>query len=230
MFKNQSEIIDAIILIANALGSLNERVVYIGGAVVGLYVNNKGAPEVRPTKDIDIVIEIASLMDLEKFRKELAKRQIYVARDEEVICRFSYKNILLDVMATKAIGWAPANPWFKYGFDNPEIKNLGQVKIKIMSLPYYLAAKFAAFVDRGTDPRTSKDFEDIVYILDNRHSITEDIIGSDAKVKDFLTEELNKILHDSLLQEAVLAHLEPYTQTERFSLITDRINDIIKGY
>ncbi len=37
----------------------------------------------------------------------------------------------------------------------------------------FLATKFEAFKDRGGDYRTSHDFEDIVYVLDNRTTIVE---------------------------------------------------------
>ena len=51
--------------IALALGELNERVVYVGGAVVSLYANDPLADDVRPTGDLDISMEIASLSELE---------------------------------------------------------------------------------------------------------------------------------------------------------------------
>lgn len=35
--------------IAIALGSINDRVVYVGGAVVSLYVDDPSADDVRPT-------------------------------------------------------------------------------------------------------------------------------------------------------------------------------------
>jgi len=47
--------------IARALGGLNNRVVYVGGAVVGLYIDDPAAGEVRPTQDIDISLEITTL-------------------------------------------------------------------------------------------------------------------------------------------------------------------------
>ena len=58
MLYTKSQCIRAIETIALALGDLNDQVVYVGGAVVGLYVDDPGAPEVRPTKDIDVVLEI----------------------------------------------------------------------------------------------------------------------------------------------------------------------------
>lgn len=72
MLHTKAQSIEAIKTIARALDDLNDLVVYVGGAVVGLYADDPGAPEVRPTKDIDIVLEIASAFALETIRQKLA--------------------------------------------------------------------------------------------------------------------------------------------------------------
>lgn len=54
------------------MGDLNNRVVYVGGAVVALYIADPAAGEVRPTQDIDISLEITTLGQLEHLRQELA--------------------------------------------------------------------------------------------------------------------------------------------------------------
>ncbi|MEM9721441.1 MAG: hypothetical protein AAGA10_19405 [Bacteroidota bacterium] len=63
--------IKAIKEVAYALGELNERVVFIGGSVVGLYVSGASTEEIRPTEDVDISFHIASLTELENLREEL---------------------------------------------------------------------------------------------------------------------------------------------------------------
>ena len=226
MLNTRQQSVEAIKTIARVLGNLNDQVVYVGGAVAGLYADDPGAQEIRPTKDVDIVLEIASAVELETFRQQLAERDIHFAKDEKVICRFIYQNILLDVMATKKIGWAPANPWFQAGFDHPEIHELDDVKINIMFITYYLASKFTAFKDRGIDPRTSHDFEDIVYVLDNRITLIQDISESENDVKMFLNGEFNTLLNDASFQEAILAHLEPATQTQRYELLKQKLEAI----
>ncbi len=227
MLSNKSQIIDAVKMVAHALKDLNEQVVYVGGAAAGLYTDDSGAPEMRPTNDIDIVFEIATMLELEELRQKLAERGIHFAKDEKVMCRFKYQNILLDVMVTKEVGWAPANPWFKDGFDHTEVCQLDNVKIKIMPLAYYLASKFVAFKDRGTDPRTSHDFEDIVYVLDNRTTLVKDILESKEDVRAFLIAELTAVLNDDSFQEAVKAHLEPAIQAQRYKIIYQKLIEII---
>ena len=227
MLQTKAQCIKAIETIAMALGDLNDQVVYVGGAVVGLYIDDPGAPEMRPTKDIDIVLEIASSHHLEELRQKLADRGIHVASDEKVICRFRYQNILLDIMATKEVGWAPANPWFQDGFKRAQIHRLNNVTIKIMPLAYYLASKITAFRNRGDDPRFSHDFEDVVYILDNRSTLPADILKSDDEVRTFLGSEFKVMLEDPVFQEAILAHLEPSIQTKRYEILVRKLRNII---
>ncbi len=162
--------------IASALGELNERVVYVGGAVMGLYIDDPAADDVRPTQDLDVSLEIVSLSELERIREDLVIKGFVQNFEDNITCRFRYEGIIVDVMATKQIGWAPANAWFDSGFKSLLNVKVDEQQIKILSLAYFLASKFAAFNDRGKhDSRTSKDFEDITYVLDNRTDLSEQI-------------------------------------------------------
>jgi hypothetical protein len=67
----------AIQTIVNALSDLNKKVVFVGGAVVSLYSNDPAADEVRETDDVDITLEIVSMVELEKIRVSYFK--IYIA-------------------------------------------------------------------------------------------------------------------------------------------------------
>jgi hypothetical protein len=43
-----------------ALDDLLPEVVFVGGATVELWITDPGAPPARPTKDVDVVVEVAS--------------------------------------------------------------------------------------------------------------------------------------------------------------------------
>lgn len=220
--------IDIIKKIARALGDLNNRVVYVGGAVVSLYIDDPAADEVRPTDDIDLSLEITSQGELEHLRQELASKKFTQSAEDKVMCRFRYEGIPVDVMATEEIGWAPANRWFRPGFEHLKILELEPgLQVRILSVAYFLASKFEAYNDRSAgEPRTSKDFEDIVYVLDNHTNLVNEIITAPGEVKTFLTERFNELLSDEM-EEAVLSHLDPLTQAERFELFKDKLNTIV---
>lgn len=87
--------------------------------------------------------------------------------------------------------------------------------------------RFSAFNDRGAkDPRTSHDFEDIVYILDNRLDLVEQLIAAPEDVKSFLKNEFKAILEDTLKQEAILGNLFYENRDIRFNKIIEGIKQI----
>ena len=214
--------------IALALGAMNKRVIFVGGATIGLYINDPAADDVRATKDVDIIVAIATLGELESIREELIQKGFKQSPEDDVICRFRYDNIIVDVMSTKAVGWAPANPWFSQGFTQREVLEISDQKIKIPPLPYFIASKFSAHNSRGgKDPRTSHDFEDIVYVIDNRTDFVEQIAKASYHVRPYLKEQLEEILNDGVMQEAILGNLAFETREERYQRIIQCIEQIV---
>jgi len=210
--------------VASALGELNDAVIYVGGATVSLYINDPAAADVRPTKDIDISLQILTIPQLEEIRQQLVAKGFKQSAELGVICRFKLDDILVDVMSTQAVGWAPANPWFADGFDQREGIYIDDMPIQIMPLAYFLASKFSAFADRGgSDPRYSQDFEDITYILDNRTDWDAILVNAHENVKLFLTIQFKKINASPKLQEAMLGNLFYEGQSERFEMIMEKI-------
>ena len=214
--------------VAEALGNLNNQVIYVGGATVSLYADDKAAEDIRPTKDIDISLKIASLAHLEEIRELLIQKGFKQTTDLKVICRFKLDGILVDVMATKPIGWAPANLWFEPGFDNLQKVDVNGTIIQIMPVSYFLASKFEAHNQRGgLDPRTSQDFEDIVYILDNNTNWHNSIPQENSKVVAYLKEQLATILKSTKLQEAILGNLSYETQEARYQMMIRKIKHFL---
>lgn len=74
MLKNTQAIRAAIVQVAKALGELNEQVVFVGGAMVCLYIDDPVAEDIRPTKDIDITFRVVSLSALDALREDLMQK------------------------------------------------------------------------------------------------------------------------------------------------------------
>ncbi len=226
----REKVVRAIEEVIDALDELADQVAVVGGAVVSLYADEPTAMDVRPTRDIDLVFEIASQAELQELEKKLNKKGFKHAQDENVICRFVINTILVDVMATKEIGWAPGDKWFELGFKDIIKHKLNDKEINILPFPYFLASKFTAYHDRDEDPRQSKHFEDIVYLLDNRIKWTDDILGSDQIVKQYIVYQLKLIEGNANLQEAIQIHLEPATQMVRFARIMQNIGMVLNEF
>lgn len=216
--------------IAMALGSLNEQVVYVGGAVVSLYINDPSADDVRPTKDLDLTIKIASLGQLEALREALIHRGFIQSAGDSVMCRFRYDDVLVDVMATEPIGWAPGNRWFKQGFDLAWSHHLDDMQIRLLPLSYFLATKFDAFFDRGAhDVWASHDYEDIVYLFNHVSDITAHVLNSESRVQSYLVDCAGKILDNARLKEAIVGHLYYESRDERLQIILGKLKAIAEG-
>jgi hypothetical protein len=216
--------------IAKALGLLNKEVVYVGGAVVSLYIDDPSADDVRPTKDLDLTMKIASIGALESLREALLVRGFIQSSGDSVVCRFRFEDVMVDVMATIPIGWAPGNRWFDRGFDLAFSYDLGDLTISLLPLPYFLATKFDALFDRGIkDLYASHDYEDIVYLFNHSSDIAEQVLNSEMNVKVYLKECALKIIDSSGLQEAIVANLYYEARDQRFELIMTKLNKIANG-
>jgi hypothetical protein len=227
MLKNKTINMGVVKKVATALGELNDEVAYVGGATVSIYADDPIADDVRPTKDVDIMLRIATFAELAALQDKLASKNIYPDPEADINCRFKYDDVLIDVMSTKEVGWAPSDPWFEPGFKSlMKYKLDDAVTIRVFTAPYFLATKFSAFGDRGNDPRTSTDFEDIVYVLDSSLNIVDEIRIAPIKVRDYLKEQLKHFLNDDM-SESISCHLSPFQSEERLGLLRQKINSIL---
>lgn len=91
-----------------------------------------------------------------------------------------------------------------------------------------MAAKFTAYNNRGNNnPVTSHDFEDIIYILDNRVDIAEELNKMPDDVEPFLKEEFEKILSDAAKQEAIEGNISYSNRDNRFKQIIGSLQKIV---
>ena len=132
-------------------------------------------------------------------------------------------------MAMEDGPFGPSNPWYKIGFQNLWTVKAKDQEIKIFSASCYLATKFEAFNNRGKDYRTSHDMEDIIYVLDNRIDIVEEIKQSDRRIQTFLKEQLQAIVNKDLLSEVLMAHIHPLMLEERMPVVEEKITQITEN-
>ena len=215
--------------IATGLGDLLDQVVFIGGAVAELYVFAPGASEIRITLDVDCVIEIRSRKAY--YELEVILRSKGFSHDtskDAPICRWIYEGVLVDVMPTKEEILGFTNSWYEIGISNkiPYILPDG-VEIAIFPPEVYLASKIEAFNNRGSqDFRQSHDFEDIIYLLDNKPDIQTDIVNSDDQVREFIKKEFSDLLLRSDLLEGVECALPFGTDSNGIERIMDLLQSI----
>lgn len=196
--------------IEKGLGPLKDKVVFVGGSTVSLYLTDPGASSVRPTEDVDCVIQVLTRGQYYKLEAELERLGFRHATEKNApICRWSYKGLAADIMPTEGTVLNFKNSWYPDGYEHAITVALpGREQVRIFSLPYFLASKIEAFADRGHgDFLTSQDMEDIITVLDGSETIAEEITTAPAKVKKFLSGKFREFLRDERFIESLEGNL-----------------------
>ena len=215
--------------VARALHNLQKDVVFVGGATVSLYAD-AAAAESRPTDDVDVVIELASYAGYAALDEQLRNAGFVNDTVSGVICRYQTQGIIVDILPTIAEVIGFSNKWYPEGFKQAIPVLLGDMTVKIFSLPFFIASKLEAYKNRGgNDYRFSSDFEDIVYVLENNSEAEQLLLNSQEPLRSYLIEEFCTLLKDPALEEGLYAHLEPRNAPQQIEKIESILRNV-SGY
>ncbi len=212
--------------VAKQLGPLNEKIVFVGGAIVSVYISDDGAEEVRSTDDIDFTIQLSNYSEWNLLLDELSKKGFSPNPFGSSICSYIWEGIEIDVMPSENSPIGESNTWYKPGFNSLLTIYINDQQIRVLSPPYFLATKFEAHKSRSKDPRTSHDLEDIIYVLNNREEIVEEIKNSDNIVKEYLIAEISNLLSNKHFIEIIQSHLQPSTRNSRLPILIQKLKAI----
>jgi hypothetical protein len=211
-------------IVAAGLAHLLPRVVFVGGAVVGFYVTDEGAPTVRGTEDIDCVVELHSQTDYHQLNSELVALGFRNDTSPDApICRYLYKGYVVDIMPTdeKTLGFT--NRWYAEGVTAAQTMALKSGKsIQVLTIPYFIACKFAAHAGRGADDfMGSRDVQDIIAILDGHLDVEAVLTATTGALDAYLRESFRSVF--DIAQEEIQGHLSGDFKSRR----ADKIQQII---
>lgn len=199
--------IEAIKIIAHALGELNNNAVFVGGATLPFYIPEIYFSQVRPTEDIDVVMEILGPYQNSINEESLRKKGFKNDTDEGApICRWKFRDFKIDIMSTDTSAFGFTNQWYKEGVICSKIVPSLNVDIKIFSLPYFIASKIEAFKSRGQfDFMGSKDMEDIISVLEvsSKEIFEDEFFNTSEKLRQYLKAEFQILLNNSHFIEAI---------------------------
>ena len=192
------------------LDSLANEVVFVGGATVSLYATAPAAEEARPTADVDIVVELASYGNYAALEAQLRKLGFENDQSSGIICRYLIEGLIVDVMPTESEVLGFANRWYPAGFKSAMTYAVDErTSVLIFTPPYFIAAKLEAFHNRGgNDGRSSSDFEDIIYILNNRPQIWKEFREAPEEVRSYLQTAFAVLVQEPSIEEWISCHLE----------------------
>jgi len=220
-------------LTAATLGDLREDVVFVGGATVELWITDEAAPEVRATYDVDVIVEVVTRDDYRAFEVRLGERGFRHDQASGVICRFRHleTSLVLDAMPLdpKVLGFE--NRWQRDAVSRAVERQLpsGQ-RIRVITPPYLLATKLEAFRNRGRgDFLGSRDFGDVVALIDGRPELVAEVRAADSELRKCLAFDFNRLRSEPLFRGGLAGTVppDPASQGRVELVLLPRINELI---
>jgi len=203
--------IELITYAAERLGTICDQVTFLGGAVVALLVTEQGAKPPRPTKDVDVAIEPTSRLEFYEVEEALRAHGFQNAM-EGPICRFKHGALILDVMPTDPAILGFSNRWYPVAIRTAQQYTLDSgITINLITPACFLATKMEAFdsptrEDHG-DMYVSRDFEDMITLIDGRPTIAHDVLAAEPDVREYLQERFALQMNQPNWRDGVEAHV-----------------------
>lgn len=197
--------------VARQLGDdLLGELVFVGGAVAGLLITDPAMPAIRPTEDVDLLVQALTLVEYHRVGKTLAARGfVHDLSPDAPICRWRVGGVAVDVMPALEEIFGFSNPWFPLALETASLQALpsGTV-IRLVAAPVFLATKLEAFSGRGkNDYLFSHDLGDFLAVIDGRDSLFDECRASRAELRAYLGGRVAGLLATPAFIDALPGHL-----------------------
>ncbi len=192
------------------LGPLCDEMVFLGGCATGLLITDAAAPPIRATRDVDVIVEVASLVEYYRISESLRDRGFFEDQSEQApICRWTGHGVLLDVMPTDPGILGFGSEWYERVFAAARAHDLPSGHaIRLISAPYFVITKLAAFEWRGNgDYASSHDIEDLIAVTDGRPDVAQEVQQLEAGARAHLARRIAALLTNRSFVDSLPGHL-----------------------
>jgi predicted nucleotidyltransferase len=223
-------IVERMATIAKRLGPLKDDVVFVGGAVLSLLIDDAAGTPVRPTDDIDVIIDVSNRTAHARLEEQL--RGLGFKHDTSQgapLCRWIVDAIVVDVMPADGEILGLRNIWYPQTIAHAiEREIVDGLTIRIAAGPYFVAMKLEAFADRGGGNfASSPDLEDLISVIDGNDDIVDEIRGCNEDLKQYLSDQLVPLLLNQSFIDALPFHLGgDQASQERLPLVVSRLRQV----
>jgi hypothetical protein len=175
---------------AIALGGLVNEVVFVGGLMVPFFITDRGLHRMRPTDDVDVVVECRTRQAYHLFAQRLQSAGFRLDQTPGApVCRYSTTDgLVLDAMpvAGEILGFD--NRWYPLVMDTAVVVDLSNgITLRAAHPVALLATKWEAFHDRGSDdPFGSHDLEDLLMLIAGRAELAVELPLFPPDVRAFI--------------------------------------------
>jgi predicted nucleotidyltransferase len=202
-----------------------DSLILTGGCAVGLLITDRARPPIRPTVDVDLVTEVASLSNYYQLCDQIRKLGF---AGGDLLCRFTKGDLIVDVMPSDPDIINFSNSWFSAAAKHAvPLKLTSGHQTRLITAPYFLATKLESFNGRGERDYGHRDIEDIINVVDGRPEVVTEVQESEDDVREFLRMEFDDLLSDPGFVDHIPWHLHPDQASQaRLSIIVGRLRSL----
>ena len=199
-----------------------DELVFVGGCTTGLFITDPAAGGVRPTKDVDAIVDVTSYAEYTTLSERL--RTLGLAEDTTPgapFCRWRHGQLIVDVMPTDATVLGFSNRWYPTAIETAQTFRIAGHDVRVVTPPLFIATKLEAFHGRGDDDVVAS------HDLDGRPEIVGDVAAASDDVRAYIGAEIRELLGNRDFTEALAGFLlpDPASQ-ERRSLLEGRLRSL----
>ena len=214
--------------VATCLQELIDEVVFVGGSSAAFLITDEDIVTVRQTLDVDLIVEVMNLPEYYRFEKRLIKLGFEPDMDGPR-CRFLVDGIIVDVMPDNEDILGFSNRWYRAAIDTAEKHSIGNIEIRVVSAPLFLATKLEAHHGRSEgDYLGSHDMEDILAVVDGRPTIIRDCFIAPDDVKAYLRDNFATLLADDEFINVLPGFVDPSGGIARTEVVKARLQNLVK--
>jgi len=218
-------------VVAEKLDHLGINYAFVGGSIIGFLLDNPQLSPVRPTDDLDVIVEVLTTHRYADIEAKLrAVGFVNDTRQGAPMCRWTFGGLTIDIMPTEGQFMGLNTRWFAEALASATQTKIDRFDLKIISPVAFIATKLAAFADRGKgDYFASHDIEDVVTIIDGRDAMVAEIAAAPTALRGYIVASLQRIDQSSDFQEALPGYLpSDVASQQRLPLLRKKLNAIVK--
>jgi predicted nucleotidyltransferase len=214
---------------AEALGDLRERLVFVGGCATALLITDPAAAPVRATQDVDAIVAIASRVEYLRLGEALRARGfLQTLAEGEPPYRWSLGGMKLDLMPARGDVLGFSNRWYEVALRTAvSVRLTDALEIRLVTPACFIATKLEAFADRGGgDYLESHDLEDVLSVVDGRPGIVAEVAEADPALRAYVAAVFARLLDDEGFLNALPGLVMDGSPAIRAPAVLDRLGAI----
>lgn len=201
--------IGAMRAVADRLDGLGLEYAFVGGSIVNLLLDDPTFAPVRPTDDVDVILETVTSQRYSDVEAKLRGLGFsHDVREKAPKCRWMLRNLTVDIMPTEGGQLGLNTAWFKEALATATVQTVAHTPLRLISPVAFLATKHVAFVDRGDgDYYGSADLEDFITVVDGRENIANEVDQAPRELRQYVGVSVRGMLDSPSFEEALPGHL-----------------------